>query len=41
MEYEGSFSVPQGAVKDELVQQQNDDVARILPGCFPKARYGN
>jgi len=28
------FSVPQGAVKDELVQQQNDDAARILPGVF-------
>ncbi|MGB6671104.1 MAG: hypothetical protein WBE34_01590 [Candidatus Nitrosopolaris sp.] len=36
MEYEGSFSVPQGAVKDELVQQQNDDAARILPGVFRK-----
>ena len=28
------FSVPQGAVNDELVQQQNDDAARILPGVF-------
>jgi 2,6-dihydroxypyridine 3-monooxygenase len=29
-----SFSVPQGAVKDELVKQQKDVAERILPGVF-------
>jgi len=36
------ISVPQGAVKDELVQQQNDDATEVFfLNCFPKARYGS